>query len=138
MADHLSPEKRSKNMAAISSKTTEPELIVRRMLFRLGYRFRLHVANLPGKPDIVFKGKRKAVFVHGCFWHRHPGCKYSSSPKTNVGFWREKFAKNISRDIKVQANLSEMGWDILIIWQCELKNADLLSKRLIEFMGSSY
>jgi DNA mismatch endonuclease (patch repair protein) len=138
MADHLSPEKRSKNMAAISSKATEPELIVRRMLFKLGYRFRLHVANLPGKPDIVFMGKQKAIFVHGCFWHRHPGCKYSSSPKTNIGFWTEKFAKNVSRDGKVQADLCSMSWDILIIWQCELKNAQSLAEKLMEFMGTTY
>ena len=135
MADHLSPSERSKNMAAISSKETKPELFVRKLIYTLGYRFRVNDKNLPGKPDIVFKGRQKAIFVHGCFWHRHNNCKYASSPKTNLSFWEEKFTKNINRDKKVKSNLRLMGWQVLVVWQCELKKPETLSKKLIKFIS---
>ncbi|PWV45152.1 very short patch repair endonuclease [Chitinophaga sp. S165] len=134
MTDHLTPKRRSENMAAVRSKETQPELTVRRMLHGLGYRYRLHDTSLPGKPDIVFRSRKKIVFIHGCFWHRHPECKYATSPKTNIGFWNEKFEKNVRRDKLVQSQLLVMGWESLIIWQCELKNPELLVHKVVEFL----
>ncbi len=114
-------EKRSRNMSAIKSKNTKPELVVRRSLHAMGYRFRLHKSNLPGKPDIVLPKYKIALFVHGCFWHRHEGCKHSTIPKTRTEFWIEKFRSNVERDKLNQAKLISMGWTPLIIWECETK-----------------
>ena len=114
-------EKRSRNMAAIKSKNTKPELVVRRSLHAMGYRFRLHKRDLPGKPDIVLPKYKIALFVHGCFWHRHEGCKYSTIPKTRTEFWIEKFRNNVERDKLNQAKLISMGWTPLIVWECETK-----------------
>ena len=115
-------EQRSRNMSAIKSKNTKPEIIVRKLLHSKGYRFRLHKKDLPGSPDIVLPKYKTAIFVHGCFWHRHQNCKYASTPKTRQEFWEAKFRENINRDKKHQENLSSMGWKIIIVWECEIKD----------------
>ncbi len=124
-------------MSAIRSKGTKPELAVRRLLHALGYRFRLHDAGLPGKPDVVFKSRKKVVFVHGCFWHRHPKCKYAGIPKTRTEYWKEKFKRNVRRDKLAESELLDMGWKSLIVWQCELKNPESLSRKMVEFLEES-
>lgn len=121
MADIKSPEERSKNMAAIRSKDTSAEVKVRKYLFRNGFRFRKNVSALPGTPDIVLKKYRTAVFVNGCFWHRHPFCKYATNPKTNNEFWQQKFNRNVANDKKHYEQLEKMGWHVIVIWECELK-----------------
>ena len=130
--DRISKEHRSWNMSRIKSGNTKPEIVVRSLLHKLGYRFRLHRKDLPGKPDIVLPRYNSVVFVHGCFWHRHTGCKNATVPKTKNIFWREKFKGNIERDIKVQEELQSMGWKILIIWECELSDLDKVKRFLKE------
>lgn len=124
-------KERSKNMAAIKSKNTNPEIKVRKLLHSLGYRFRLHKKELPGSPDIVLKKYKTVVFVHGCFWHRHKECKYASNPKTREEFWNKKFISNIERDIKVRERIKAAGWKSIVVWECELKDIQKLKKRLI-------
>tara|TARA_B100001175_G_C19311286_1_gene543140 strand:+ start:163 stop:582 length:420 start_codon:yes stop_codon:yes gene_type:complete len=124
-------KERSKNMAAIKSKNTNPEIKVRKLLHSLGYRFRLHKKELPGSPDIVLKKYKTVVFVHGCFWHRHKECKYASNPKTREEFWNKKFLSNIERDIKVRERIKAAGWKSIVVWECELKDIQKLKKRLI-------
>ena len=119
--DTLSPEKRSWNMSLIRGKNTKPELAVRSMLHRLGYRFRIADKKLPGKPDIVLPKYRAVVFVHGCFWHRHPGCKYAYIPKTRCEFWNLKFEANVLRDETNLALLKKAGWLPIVVWECEIK-----------------
>ncbi|WP_183293698.1 very short patch repair endonuclease [Cupriavidus alkaliphilus] len=141
--DTLSPEDRSKRMAKVRSKNTKPELRTRSCLHRLGFRFRLHVANLTGKPDITLPRWQVAIFVHGCFWHRHKGCQYTTTPQTNSAFWEEKFKSNLERDRRVIADLVAQGWDVIVVWECQTKTEaslrmalePLLKKRgkLIEF-----
>lgn len=106
-------------MSGIRGKNTKPELTVRKFLHRKGLRFRLH-AKLPGKPDLTFPKYKTAVFVHGCFWHRHEGCRFSTTPKNNAGFWQKKFAANVERDARATAQLEELGWRVLIVWECQL------------------
>ena len=132
MVDSLSPEKRSWNMSRITGKNTKPELKVRSILHRAGYRFRVNKKDLPGKPDIVLKKYKTVVFVHGCFWHRHKGCSDSTTPKTRTEFWQNKFDGNVARDIKNLHALSELGWKSIIVWQCELKRPELLINKLKE------
>ena len=119
---HKVSEQRSRNMSAIKSKNTKPEIAVRKVLHSLGYRFRLHGKDLPGSPDIVLPKYKTVIFVHGCFWHRHQNCKYASTPKTRKDFWEAKFRENINRDKKHQENLSSMGWKIIIVWECAIKD----------------
>ena len=119
---HKVSEQRSRNMSAIKSKNTKPEIKVRKVLHSMGYRFRLHSKDLPGSPDIVLPKYKTVIFVHGCFWHRHQNCKYASTPKTRQEFWNKKFNENINRDKINQENLSSKGWKIIIIWECEIKN----------------
>lgn len=121
---------RSAIMRAVPRMHSEPELRVRKALFRLGRRFRLHRGDLPGTPDIVLSRLRLAVFVHGCFWHRHPGCKLASTPRTRAEFWQAKFARNIQRDAAAEAALSNKGWRVLIVWECETRNVVALADRL--------
>ena len=123
-------KERSKNMAAIKSKNTNPEIKVRKLLHSLGYRFRLHKKELPGSPDIVLKKYKTVVFVHGCFWHRHKECKYASNPKTREEFWNKKFLSNIERDIKVRERIKAAGWKSIVVWACELNDIQKLKKRL--------
>ena len=126
--DTLTKEKRSWNMSRIRSKNTRPEITVRSRLHRAGYRFRLHVKDLPGKPDIVLPKYNSVIFVNGCFWHRHQGCRYAYKPKTRVKFWSQKFNQNVKRQEKVQKQLKEMKWKILIIWECEVGNEKIFNK----------
>ena len=115
-------------MAAIKSKNTKPEIAVRKLLHSMGYRFRLHRKDLPGSPDIVLPKYKTVIFVHGCFWHRHENCKYASIPKTRTEFWENKFKENIKRDQVNQKNLYKLGWNIVIVWECELKRINYLKE----------
>ena len=119
--DTLSPEKRSEVMSHIRSKDTKPEMVVRRHLHALGFRFRLHSPKLPGHPDIVLPKWHTVVFVNGCFWHRHKGCKTATMPKSNVEFWQAKFDRNVARDKKEHAALKAAGWHVIVLWECEVK-----------------
>lgn len=127
--DVLTPEQRKRNMSAIKGKNTKPEVLVRKLLHGLGYRFRIQRKDLPGKPDIVLPKYRTAIFINGCFWHRHKGCKLASEPSTNRDFWEKKFAANVGRDARNYAALRKQGWNVLIIWECEVKK--ILRSRLI-------
>lgn len=118
-------------MSRIRSKDTSPELQVRSLLHGLGYRFRIHRIDLPGKPDIVLPRYRVAVLVHGCFWHRHPGCKYAYTPKSRIQFWRKKFAANIKRDVITHDALGAAGWRVITVWECELKDLKSLAASLV-------
>lgn len=126
---------RSQVMARVHSTNTQPEILLRRHLHRLGYGFRLHAANLPGSPDIVFLGRRKVIYLHGCFWHRHEGCRRATTPKNNAAYWETKFARNVARDERVILKLQQTGWTHLVVWECELKDGDELEARLIRFLG---
>lgn len=123
MPDHLTPEQRHRNMAAVHSKDTKPEIIVRKYLWGHGFRYRLNHPRLPGKPDIVLTKYRTCVFVNGCFWHGHEGCRYFVMPKSNRDFWERKIARNRERDSEVQQKLSNMGWHSITLWECQLKPA---------------
>ena len=123
-------EVRSRNMSAIKSKNTKPEIIVRKLLHSMGYRFRLHKKDLPGSPDIVLPKYKTVIFVHGCFWHRHNNCKFATTPKTRTEFWENKFKENIERDIKNQNKLKNLGWKSRIIWECEIKDKDAINQKL--------
>ena len=125
-ADVVTPEQRSRNMSKIKGKNTKPEMIVRSACHELGLRYRLHRKDLPGTPDLVFPKYRLCLFVHGCFWHRHPGCKYAYTPKSRLHFWLPKLAKNVERDINAQRALEVSGWRVSIIWECQTKNTDTL------------
>jgi DNA mismatch endonuclease (patch repair protein) len=137
VADHVDKAKRSLIMAAVHSEDTGPEMAVRKIVHALGYRYRLHVAALPGCPDLVFPARSKVIFVHGCFWHRHNGCRYASSPKTNRVFWENKFAANVARDRRARRELKKMNWAVLTVWQCELKKPEKLTERLDDFLSNS-
>ena len=134
----LNPEvdpARSALMSRVRGKDTKPEIKVRRLLHRLGYRFRLHRKDLPGSPDIVLPRLRTVVFVHGCFWHRHPGCKMASTPKTRTDFWQAKFARNVERDALYEARLREMSWTVIVVWECQTRKETDLALRLTELLG---
>ena len=135
MTDHLSPEERSWNMSRIKSKNTKPEKTVRSSLHKMGYRFRLHRKDLPGKPDIVLAKHKTVIFVHGCFWHQHKGCKYAYQPKTIAGFWRDKLQGNCERDIRTRKELRKMNWKARVIWECQTKNPAKLNKNLEQLLG---
>ena len=130
MTDRISPEHRSWNMSRIRNRDTKPELIVRSLLHRMGYRFRLHRKDLPGKPDIVLPMYHTAVFVHGCFWHRHPCCQLAYTPRSRVEFWKDKFDSNVLRDKQARRNLTMLGWKVVVIWECQTKDIDGLAGRL--------
>jgi DNA mismatch endonuclease (patch repair protein) len=122
-------------MSNIRSKDTKPEMVVRKVAHGMGYRYRLHSKNLPGKPDLVFSRKKKVVFVHGCFWHMHDCPQGMSEPKTNADFWREKREGNANRDSKNIMALEQQGWKVLVLWECMIKDLDLLQQALIGFLG---
>lgn len=130
--DSLSKEHRSWNMAQIKSKNTKPEIAVRKLLHRCGFRFRLHKKELPGKPDIVLPKWRVVIFVHGCFWHRHPNCKYAYLPKSNQDFWKNKFVDTVRRDQRNQNTLKALGWRTIVIWECELKKMQDFEKKILK------
>ena len=132
--DKVSPEKRSWTMAKVKGRDTCPEKTVRSLLHSMGYRFRLQRADLPGKPDIVLPKRQTAVFVHGCFWHRHPGCKRATTPASNTEYWNPKFARTVARDARNQELLETGGWRVLVIWECELKDLAALRVRLHDFL----
>lgn len=132
MTDKITVSSRSQNMAAIRSEDTKPEILVRRLAHRLGFRFRLHRKDLPGKPDLVFVARRKVIFVHGCFWHQHPkvSCLDARHPKSNVTYWSPKLDRNVARDLKNKRTLEQQGWKVLVVWDCETKDAGRLAVRL--------
>ncbi len=133
--DKLTPQHRSWNMSRIRSANTKPEMIVRSLLHRMGYRFRLHRKDLPGKPDIVLPKFKAIIFIHGCFWHRHINCKYAYMPKSKQKFWETKFKSNVERDKKVRKQLEEKGWKNLIIWECELLNIESVKNKLKDYLS---
>ncbi|WP_298015879.1 very short patch repair endonuclease [uncultured Parasphingopyxis sp.] len=133
MVDNRSKESRSRLMSRIGSRDTAPELIVRKLLYRLGYRYRLHHKGLPGKPDIVFAGRKKAIFVHGCYWHGH-GCKIGKLPKSRLDYWQPKIERNRQRDGEKREALENMGWTVLEVWQCETRNMRTLQDILQDFL----
>ncbi|MFN7042533.1 MAG: very short patch repair endonuclease [Acidovorax temperans] len=124
MADVVSPAKRSQMMSGIRAKNSAPELLVRKALFAMGHRYRLHRRDLPGTPDIVMPGRKIAIFVHGCFWHAHQGCKYAKMPSTRIDFWTAKLRGNVDRDQRAAAKLAEMGWRVLNIWECSTRDPE--------------
>ncbi len=134
MADRISKERRSWNMSRIRSRDTSPEMRVRSFLHRHGYRFRLHDKNLPGSPDVVLRKHRTAIFVHGCYWHRHQGCKqgayFPKDPKQGVEFWRDKFVNNVQRDKKNRMLLEDLGWNVAVIWECQTKNDEMIKEQV--------
>ncbi len=132
--DPLSPAERSALMSRIRGKNTKPELAVRQLVFSLAYRYRLHQANLPGKPDLVFLGRRKVIFVHGCFWHQHY-CKRYSMPKSRVRFWKTKLEENKARDRRNLSSLRVSGWRSLVVWECQLRDLDKLTVRIVRFLN---
>lgn len=129
MVDTLSPEQRSALMSKVQDSDTRPEWILRSALHRLGFRFRLKNKHLPGRPDLVFPKYRTAVFVHGCFWHRHSGCKNASIPKTNYGFWLNKLDENVARDKRASSALTKQGWRVIVVWECQLEGSTLKTIR---------
>jgi DNA mismatch endonuclease Vsr len=135
MVDRISSDQRSANMAAIHGRDTGPEIVVRRLLCDIGVRYRLHVADLPGRPDIVMRSRRKIVEVRGCFWHQHKGCRLAYKPKTRRKFWREKFRRNIERDLENENRLTGLGYGLLVVWECETEDTRSLLKRLKTFVG---
>lgn len=128
MTDIYSKEKRSALMANVRGKNTRPERTVRSWLHRQGYRFRLHRKDLPGKPDIVLPKYHAVIFVHGCFWHRHQGCRKASTPTTNASMWAEKFRQNMDRDQRKQQELEQLGWRVIVLWQCEIMDGTFVAK----------
>jgi len=138
VADKISKKARSRNMAAIRGKDTKPEIAVRRLAHGMGYRYRLHRKDLPGSPDLVFPSRLKVIFVHGCFWHRHHLCKDGRwEPKSRVEFWQEKFAKNKKRDQRNRRDLRKLGWEYLVLWECQIEGWDQqrLETRIVNFLG---
>ncbi len=132
--DNLTPEQRKHTMASVHSRDTKPEMRVRRFIHGMGYRYRLHRKDLPGNPDLVFPCRRKIVFVHGCFWHGHACRAGKKRPKTNQNYWTRKLARNRERDLENQALLGEAGWDVMVIWECELKEIEALRTRITGFL----
>lgn len=136
MADFVSQEKRSRIMRGSKSRDTQPEILVRRALHRLGYRFRIDRKDLPGTPDIVLPKHGLVIFVHGCFWHQHEGCKDGRKPQSNSGFWEAKFAKNLLRDESNQRALRGLSWRVEVIWECETRSTERLQERIFELFAS--
>lgn len=135
--DRYTKADRSRIMSRVRARDTQPELIVRSTLHRLGFRFRLHRSDLPGKPDIVLPKFRKVIFVHGCFWHQHQGCSKATRPHTNSEFWNAKLDRNIGRDLENYAALVSLSWESLVIWECETRQTDRLIQRLMDFLGGA-
>jgi DNA mismatch endonuclease (patch repair protein) len=133
--DTLTPIQRSRLMGKVRRKDTKPELIVRRLVHSLGYRYRLHAGDLPGRPDLVFVCRHKVLFVHGCYWHRHSRCRKATTPTTNREFWSTKFAANKARDRRDCRRLRRAGWNVVVVWECETSNPRELTKRLIQELG---
>ena len=141
MADKISPERRSRNMAAIKSRDTKPEVAIRKLLHAAGFRFRLHREDLPGRPDIVLSRYKTVVFVNGCFWHQHLGCKLASNPSSRPEYWRAELDRNVERDRHSYTSLTNLGWKVIVVWECEIRrNASNVAEhieRLIIENGAS-
>lgn len=135
LLDHLNASERSENMRRIRGKNTQPETTVRKFVFSMGYRYRLHYEALPGRPDMAFVRKRKVIFVHGCFWHRHTSCKFARMPKTNSAFWAQKLQRNVARDALRRSQLHKLGWKTMVIWECEARFISKYKKRIQNFLG---
>jgi DNA mismatch endonuclease (patch repair protein) len=136
--DRVSKQHRSWNMSQIRGRDTKPEVAVRSLIHRMGFRFRLHAKDLPGRPDILLPKHKAAVFVHGCFWHRHESCKFAYQPKSRTTFWTQKFKENIERDRNTHAALSALGWHVIVVWECELQDMKTLAERFkSELAGAS-
>ena len=135
MTDVFSKSKRSEVMSRIKGRNTKPELAVRSLLHRMGYRFRLHKADLPGKPDIVLSRYKTVIFVHGCFWHRHKDCRFAYTPQSRMEFWLKKLESNVIRDIQVKSDLEILGWRVITVWECELRDMDQLSRKIAAELG---
>ena|SRR5689334_6294722 len=131
--DNLTPEKRSKIMRSIRNRNTAPELLVRKIVYALGYRYRLHDSTVIGRPDLVFHSRRKVIFVNGCFWHVHSNCPGSHIPKSN--FWKSKLKANVARDARVLTELKRSGWKTLVIWECEIKQLKIVERKIRSFLG---
>jgi DNA mismatch endonuclease (patch repair protein) len=134
--DPLSPEQRSERMSRIRSKDSKPELLIRRLVWSLGYRYRLHSKKLPGRPDMVFPGRKKIIFIHGCFWHQHENCRQYRMPRSKLDFWLPKLESNRLRDARVREELISAGWKVLIVWECQLKEIGELTSNIRSFMES--
>ncbi|RLW64702.1 MAG: very short patch repair endonuclease [gamma proteobacterium symbiont of Stewartia floridana] len=134
MVDTVTKDKRSEIMKRVPQKDTKPELIVRKLVHGLGYRYRLHKSGLPGKPDLVFSGRKKVIFVNGCFWHGHEGCKYSRPPKSNKDYWLPKLKRNKERDAFINQKLYDLGWSVLTIWECELRDMQAVKGKVLDFL----
>jgi DNA mismatch endonuclease (patch repair protein) len=132
--DKLSVASRTILMRRVKSKNTGPELSIRKLVFSMGFRYRLHGRKLPGKPDLYFPGRKKVIFVHGCFWHRHTDCKRASTPATRTDYWLPKFARTVKRDEESLSLLKDLGWNTLVIWECELKNIEILTDKIKKFL----
>jgi len=137
MTDIIDSKRRSALMAGIRGRDTAPEVAVRRIAHRMGMRFHLHRKDLPGRPDLVFPKHCLVVFVHGCFWHRHEGCRHASTPKSRSAFWTEKFAANVARDARQEAALRARGWRVLVIWECETKHKGVVEHKLSTLIGDT-
>lgn len=131
--DDVEPIRR-RIMSSVGQRDTGPEMSVRRLLHSMNYRYKLHRKDLPGRPDIVFGSRKKVIFVHGCFWHRHPGCSKATSPKTRAEFWSEKFNRNVERDREVERRLADLGWECLVVWECETRSPNALARKLRDFL----
>jgi len=134
LADTLSPQERSKRMSLIRDTGTTPEMKLRRLVHGMGFRYRLHVRDLPGKPDLVFPSRRAVIFMHGCFWHRHEGCRLARLPKSNLDFWGPKLEANRKRDSRNQGRLKDLGWRVLIVWECQMMDVGRVSVLVREFL----
>ncbi|MCY3677607.1 MAG: very short patch repair endonuclease [Gemmatimonadetes bacterium] len=136
MADTVTAQRRSEIMSKIRAKGMKPEMAVRRMTHAMGYRYRLHGKDLPGKPDLVFPSRRKVIFVHGCFWHQHsdPACRIAHLPKSNRHYWLPKLERNVIRDAEQRAELARLGWDVLVIWECDVVRDDGIADRIRSFL----
>jgi len=132
--DTITKELRSEIMGRVHNKDTRPEMVVRRLVHSLGYRYRLHRKDLPGKPDMAFPGRRKVIFIHGCFWHRHEGCALARMPKSRVSFWELKLEGNKTRDQRNVQQLRDAGWDVLTVWECQLRDTATLQTTLVTFL----
>ncbi|MDG4476856.1 very short patch repair endonuclease [Thiovibrio frasassiensis] len=135
MVDTLSLKERSERMSRIRGKDSNPEMKLRRLVHGLGFRYRLHVKNLPGKPDLVFPARHAVIFMHGCFWHRHEGCKLARLPKSKLDFWEEKLETNRQRDLSHHQQLLELGWNVLVVWECQLGDPVNVSRIIQEFLN---
>jgi DNA mismatch endonuclease (patch repair protein) len=134
--DNIPPSERSEIMSRVRAKNSRPEMLVRRLIFSEGYRYRLHDRKLPGCPDLVFRGRRKVIFVHGCFWHRHESCALARMPKSRLDFWEPKLTANKERDARHRKQLATEGWHVLTVWECELKDTERLKRNIRRFLDA--